>query len=154
MSFWPRCIKLAFDRKSDKSNATWILTNQNRVLRTCVWFFWFAIKRKFYATGPMKNKNKQTNKQTQNKQLDVISLASLTCPAFWCLLSPASPVWLVGLCRHRRLCPTLALGPDRSPSPEARYRFGTKTTEQDNSCEMPPCFSLIICIDMNVGGKK
>ena len=30
-----------------------ILTNQNRALRTCVWFFWFAFKRKFYATGPI-----------------------------------------------------------------------------------------------------
>ena len=29
-----------------------MLTNQNHALRTCVWFFWFAFKRKFYATGP------------------------------------------------------------------------------------------------------
>ena len=29
----PRCIKLAFERKSDKSNANWFLTNQNRALR-------------------------------------------------------------------------------------------------------------------------
>ena len=47
----PRCIKLAFERKSEKSNANWFLTKQNRALRICVWFFWFAFKRKFYATG-------------------------------------------------------------------------------------------------------
>ena len=47
---WPRCIKFAFERKSEKSNANWFLTNQNRALRTCVWFFWLAFKRKFYAT--------------------------------------------------------------------------------------------------------
>ena len=49
----PRCIKFAFERKSEKSNANWFLTNQNRALRTCVWFFRFAFKRKFYATGPI-----------------------------------------------------------------------------------------------------
>ena len=54
ISQWPRCIKFAFDRKSEKSNANRVLTNQNHALRACVWFFWFAIKRKFlYATGPM-----------------------------------------------------------------------------------------------------
>ena len=47
----PRCIKFAFERKSEKSNATWVLTNQNRALRTCVWFFWLAFKRNFYPTG-------------------------------------------------------------------------------------------------------
>ena len=50
---WPRCIKFAFERKSEKSNANWVLTNQNRALRICVWFFWLAFKRKFYATGPL-----------------------------------------------------------------------------------------------------
>ena len=49
---WPCCIKFVFERKSEKSNATWLLTNQNRALRICVWFFWSAFKRKFYATGP------------------------------------------------------------------------------------------------------
>ena len=50
----PRCIKLAFERKSEKSNGNWFLTNQNRALSICVCFFWFAFKRKFYATGPKK----------------------------------------------------------------------------------------------------
>ena len=50
---WPCCIKFVFERKSEKSNANWFLTNQNPALRTCVWFFWFAFKRKFYATGPV-----------------------------------------------------------------------------------------------------
>ena len=34
-------------------NANWVLTNQNCALRACVWFFWFAFKHKFYATGPI-----------------------------------------------------------------------------------------------------
>ena len=50
--YGPCCIKSAFERKSEISNANWFFTNQNRTLRTCVWFFWFAFKRKFYATGP------------------------------------------------------------------------------------------------------
>ena len=43
----PRSIKFAFERKSDKSNANWVLTNHYRALGTCVWFFWLAFKRKF-----------------------------------------------------------------------------------------------------------
>ena len=52
VTYMARCIKLAFDQKSQNSNANWFLTNQNRALRICVWFFWFAFKHKFYATGP------------------------------------------------------------------------------------------------------
>ena len=48
---WPRCMKFVFERKSEKSNANWVLTNQNRAIRACVWFFWLAFKCKFYATG-------------------------------------------------------------------------------------------------------
>ena len=51
---WPCWIKFAFERKSEKSNANWVLTNQNRALRICVWFYWLAFKRKCYATGPIK----------------------------------------------------------------------------------------------------
>ena len=50
---WPRCIKCAFERKSEQSYSNWVLTNHNRALRICVWFFWLALKRKFYATGPL-----------------------------------------------------------------------------------------------------
>ena len=54
---WHRSIykwytMVSIERKSEKSNTTWFLTNQNRALWICVWFFWFAIKHKFYATGP------------------------------------------------------------------------------------------------------
>ena len=44
MLLWPRCIKFAFERKSQKSNANWVLTNQNRALRICVWFVWLAFR--------------------------------------------------------------------------------------------------------------
>ena len=51
-----RCIKFAFERKSEKSNANWILTNQNCALRTCVWFFLICVQTQILCNGAMCHK--------------------------------------------------------------------------------------------------
>ena len=68
---WPRCIKFAFEHKSEKFNTNLFLTNQNRALRTSVWFFRFAFKRKFYATGPLPSTSQRTNVCLSKKRVNL-----------------------------------------------------------------------------------
>ena len=44
---WPRCIKFAFERKSEKSNTNWLLTKGLRLI------FLICVQTQIYATGPL-----------------------------------------------------------------------------------------------------
>ena len=42
--YGPCCIKFTFEHKSGKSNATWVLTNQNRAWRTRSYIFFYSLR--------------------------------------------------------------------------------------------------------------